>query len=67
MTNENTENHSIPVRLTDILHFKSLSNLSLSLDGTRAAFMIHQCNGAQASGGSPEVVPCPDAEAVGPS
>ena len=47
MTNENTENHSIPVRLTDILHFKSLSNLSLSLDGTRAAFMIHQCNGAQ--------------------
>ena len=25
MTNENTENHSIPVRLTDILHFKSLS------------------------------------------
>ena len=47
MTNENTENHSIPVRLTDILHFKSLSNLSLSLDGTRAAFMIHECNGAQ--------------------
>ena len=47
MTNENTENHSIPVRLTDILHFKSLSNPSLSLDGTRAAFMTHQCSRTQ--------------------
>lgn len=44
MINENTENHSIPIGLTDIFHFQSLSNLSLSLDGTRAAFMIHQCS-----------------------
>ena len=47
MTNKTTENHSIPVRLTDLLHFKSLSNPSLSLDGTRAAFMTHQCSRTQ--------------------
>lgn len=47
MINENTENHSIPIGLTDILHFQSLSNLSLSLDGTRAAFMKHQCSRTQ--------------------
>lgn len=47
MMNENTENHSIPVEITDILQFQSLSNLSLSLDGTYAAFMKHQCSSTQ--------------------
>ena len=47
MMNENTEHHSIPIGPTDILQFQSLSNLSLSLDGTRAAFMKHQCSRTQ--------------------
>ena len=47
MMNKNTEHHSIPIGPTDILQFQSLSNLSLSLDGTRAAFMKHQCSRTQ--------------------
>ena len=37
----------LPVELADILQFHSLSSLSLSPDGTRAAFMDHQCNKTQ--------------------
>ena len=41
---EKSGKHPIPVELTDILHIRSLSHLTLSPDGTRAAFMEHQCN-----------------------
>lgn len=44
MFSDHPETHSIPIELTDILHFQSLSNLTLSPDGTRAAFLKHQCS-----------------------
>lgn len=47
MHNENSEQRSVPIKLTDLLQFQSLSNLMLSSDGSQAAFMKHQCNETQ--------------------
>lgn len=44
MFSEKSGNHSVSIELTDLLHFQSLSNLALSPDGARAAFLKHQCN-----------------------
>lgn len=44
MQNEKSGKHSVPIKLTDLLQFQSLSNLMLSPGGNQAAFMKHQCN-----------------------